>query len=183
MREYKNNPASTQTKVIFLDIDGVLNGYSRRTLFIYKIAKLLKLTKYYKRLYDPFSIHRRKFKLLAKAVRRTHSAVVLSSTWRYKWSDATCTDVRITELRNLINLYDVPILGITSLDRNLSRQEAIQQWLSEHSINRFCIIDDECSQLNETFPNKCVSTSSNNTLYSGLRRKHINQIVKILEVI
>ena len=69
-------------KIIFLDIDGVLNGYSRFTGLCYKVFSKLHLLKFVKRHYDLFGVRTHKVKLLSKIVKKTGAKVVISSSWR-----------------------------------------------------------------------------------------------------
>ena len=72
-------------KIIFLDIDGVLNGYTFWNVFGWNIISSLKierLNRWYMNITDPVGIHERKVKRLAKIVKKTGAKIVLSSSWR-----------------------------------------------------------------------------------------------------
>ena len=72
-------------KYLFLDIDGVLNGYSRFTGICYKIFSKLHLLKFVKKHYDLFGVRTNKVKILSKIVKKTGAKVVISSSWRGGW--------------------------------------------------------------------------------------------------
>ena len=72
-------------KVIFLDIDGVLNGYNKWNTLGFDISKFLHIEKFYKKIVEPFGVHERKVKRLAKIVKRTGAKIVMSSSWRFRY--------------------------------------------------------------------------------------------------
>ena len=76
-------------KIIFLDIDGVLNGYNFWSILGWRLACLThndKITEWYRKTTDPCGVHENKVKRLAKIVHKTKAKVVMSSSWRdYFW--------------------------------------------------------------------------------------------------
>ena len=74
-------------KVIFLDIDGVLNIDSDRTISVEKI------------------------KLLSTIIKQTGAEVVLSSSWRYGWNEPTqnVEGKRVYNTKKLLKEYDIVI--------------------------------------------------------------------------
>jgi hypothetical protein len=109
-------------KVIFLDIDGVLNCKATHNprKFPYVVdAKLL-----------------RRFHRLLK---RTDAKVVLSSTWRYD-------PAGIFSARH----WGIPFIGVTPDMPNKPRRDEILAWLKKHpGVTRYVVIDDEDDELDE----------------------------------
>lgn len=106
-------------KIIFLDVDGVLNSWD-----------------------DDFvrsGLHLDKIDLLRTIIKTTDAMIVLSSTWRiYK------KNLRLLE-HNLAN-FGMIIHSVTP-DLHRPRQEEIAQWLTDNKINlsesKIAIIDDD----------------------------------------
>jgi hypothetical protein len=109
-------------KVIFLDIDGVLNCKATRNprKFPYVVdAKLLK------------RFHR--------LVERTGAKVVLSSTWRYDPAGLFSA-----------KHWGIPFIGVTPDMPNKPRCDEILAWLKKHpGVTRYVVIDDEHDELDE----------------------------------
>jgi hypothetical protein len=109
-------------KVIFLDIDGVLNCE--------KTANPRKL---------PYIVDRRLLGRLKRLLNFTRAKVVLSSTWRY--DPAGLFSAR---------RWGVPFIGVTPDMPKRPRRDEIYAWLKKHpKVTRFAVIDDEDDQLDE----------------------------------
>lgn len=111
-------------KVLFLDVDGVLNSRS---------------TTNFKDLYpiDPYMAF-----LIGRIQLQTSCAVVLSSSWRYHPDGVKNVSERVIEL-----LDTTPLI-------NGSRGEEIQKWLDAHpGVERYAILDDDTDMLDEQLPN------------------------------
>lgn len=109
-------------KVIFLDIDGVLNCE--------KTANPRKL---------PYIVDRRLLARLKRLVNRTRAKVFLTSTWRYDpaglFSAKRC---------------GVPFIGVTPDIPKRPRRDEFYAWLKKHpKVTRFAVIDDEDDELDE----------------------------------
>jgi hypothetical protein len=114
------------TKVLFLDIDGVLN--SERTV---------EATGGYPHSFDPVAQERFDpiaIKLIQRLLRLTKSVVVLSSSWR-----------------NMFTIEEVAEgLGVPILDRTPNfgkvRGDEVQKWLSlyteKYNVTKYAIVDD-----------------------------------------
>jgi len=103
-------------KVIFLDVDGVLNCS--------KTSNPKQL---------PYIIDRRLLRRFVAITRRTQAKVVLSSTWRYdpvgRWA---------------AKHHGIRFIGWTPDLPTKSRCDEIKRWLKAHPrVNRFAILDDE----------------------------------------
>lgn len=180
-------------KVIFLDIDGVLNGYNKRTYTMMNIADKLHLRRFIQKHYDIFGVRTIKVLILKYIMWRTGAVVVLSSSWRSCWYKTwDPKDSRSGALHKKFFRYGVTVVGITprgyDLDiENASRREEIRVYLNEHNeITNYLILDDERFNFDEELLCHVVKTSetpeirghwSENT---GLKLKHIKPAIKIL---
>ena len=122
-------------KLIFLDIDGVLNyeGYER-------------LTRSGTRFVDPVLIKR-----LKKIIDRTGAKVVLSSTWRrgiYDMREGLTNTVDALDAEELfaeLNRYGVEIFDMTPMCGFIPRAEEIMRYLdgwNGEAVEQFAILDD-----------------------------------------
>ena len=117
-------------KVIFLDIDGVLNS-NRST--------------------EPI-IAEDMVKRLAHIARKTGASIVLSSSWRYEYarhinSESDYYDKDVDRLIILLKKYGIEIADITPLsyiNGANARPYEIRTWLAGRAnVKRFVILDDE----------------------------------------
>lgn len=115
-------------KVLFLDIDGVLNSR------VYEIGKKLE---------DSF-IDISRLPLVSKIVSETGAFIVLSSTWREHWKEniSECDDMGV-ELHNAFDKYNLKIYDTTGADKK-NRSQEIREWLQEHDndVENYVILDD-----------------------------------------
>ena len=138
-------------KVVFLDVDGVLN--SVRDYYSIDLAT---------------DSH---FVLLKELVDRTGAKIVLSSSWRI------CLSIRDGLVQRLaeygLEIYDTtPVLYFEGRKRG----DEIRAWLNEHKdVTNFVILDDESNMCEFTKTN-LVKTNTN----FGLKSIHIEKAVKIL---
>ncbi len=150
-------------KVIFLDIDGVLNSDEYfdkiRNLNIQGIQS---------------EIDVEKIKLLKKAIDETGAKVVLSSSWRY-----TKNAQYLKELLANFEIYtdSTPFMqGVRGLE--------IKQWLlNNQGVEDFVILDDEIfDSYDEELIKKLIKISNGNgyNFGEGLLPKDIDEIIKRL---
>lgn len=181
-------------KIIFLDIDGVLNGYNRWTYLIIDISKVLHIpTMIMRDVLNVFQIKKKYVRRLGKIVKRTGAKVVMSSSWRGGyWKtpyDKMYKDQKI--LYDLLHKYNIEVIGITPSSDSEKREDEINQWLNETKleVERFVILDDESFDLQSFVDKELVKTSKviegrmiQGLAYedTGLKRKHIKQAIKIL---
>lgn len=106
-------------KVIFLDIDGVLNTNSDREILNDKL------------------------KLLSELVSKTGADVVLSSSWRYGWNkpELNKPGTRIYRLKQLLKDNDIVIKETIGLDLTKSMQ--IKNYLNTNMISNYIVLDDD----------------------------------------
>lgn len=106
-------------KVIFLDIDGVLNTNSDR------------------------EISNDKLKLLSELVSKTGANVVLSSSWRNWWNNpkTNISGSFITKWKNQFLDNNLSITLTTELEcpKNLS----IEKFIIQHDVKCFAVLDDQ----------------------------------------
>jgi hypothetical protein len=109
-------------KVIFLDIDGVLN-----------CDKTPNPRKF------PYIVDRRLLARFKKLVDRTGAKVVLSSTWR-------CDPVGLFAAKH----WGVPFIDVCPDRPRSPRRREITSWLADHpKVTRFAVIDDEDDELDD----------------------------------
>ena len=180
-------------KVIFLDIDGVLNGYNFWNLSLFKlVSPFPKIRDFVRRNYDIFGVHESKVKRLAKITKATGAVIVISSSWRGGWfTKYEEKSDRHKRLEDLFKKYNIKVIDITPKYFNGKRCDEILSWLSKHEekVERFIVIDDESFDLQCFVDKELIKTSDvkdgdyirghwkENT---GLRRKHVKQAIKVL---
>jgi len=110
-------------KIIFLDVDGVLNSIRSRKIFGSDYIDESCLT------------------ILSSIVNKTNALLVLSSSWRLNIEDRRKISIALSK-QNL-KIWDfTPVIKI---DENscVDRSEEIILWLSKNSVDKFAIIDDD----------------------------------------
>ncbi len=128
-------------KVIFLDIDGVLNSNFWNDSHKKEIS-------------DGILIDEAKIKLLSELVKSTGAKIILHSGWKY-WFDAEIKPLRkeVEKLKNMLEKEEIFIEGVTpdhsteeirkSKKFSLIKAGEILAWLEEHKeFDRWVVIDD-----------------------------------------
>ena len=111
-------------KIIFLDVDGVLNTVRDFRIFGHGYIN------------DEFVA------LLARIVEQTGARIVLSSSWRLPGRDKCLVE-------DALSLHDLEIFDCTpTLEPEVDgvhvfRHKEIQLWLDNHTPDRFAILDDD----------------------------------------
>lgn len=130
--------------ILFLDIDGVLN--TRNTF--YRRNKFYKNNKIVLPKIDEFRVE-----LLSRIIKETNSSIVISSSWRNGLEKKDDTIIPCNEdchdLILILKKYDLVIDDITPFDQNRIRQNEIREYLNNHNVKKFVIIDDEDADLFE----------------------------------
>lgn len=138
-------------KIIFLDVDGVLNFKNSSS-----------------------KVEDEKANLLRKIVEETGAQIVLSSDWRYWWNT---DDKDFAMLKRKLAEHGMDIISKTPTTKHGYRGAEIHQWLSEwqgEEIEKFVILDDQ----NDMKPHmdRLVRTDFN----CGLTEKDVKIAVKLL---
>ena len=181
--------------IIFLDIDGVLNGYNFFTDLGWNMACTLNIKEFYRKNFkNPNDIDKRKVKKLAKIVKKTDAKIVLTTSLRRGWIVPYEKKSRkMKYLTDLFQKYNIEVFDIVPCLKNGGeRDKEIISWLSENEkkVGNFIILDDENTllklfQTDERF----IQTSDvkkgqmiqghwkENT---GLRNKHVKKAIELL---
>ena len=176
-------------KIIFLDVDGVLNGVDFWHSLGWEIACFLHIQCWYKKYTrKPFGVHEDKVKRLAKIVHNTGAKVVMSSTWRGSfWNvpyDEQFADVR--KLTDLLSKYHIDVIGITPKLSSGFRQDEILHWLKCHNdiVDNFIVLDDEKFDLISFNEKELIQTTSYSEFFQfktcGLNDRHVKQAIALL---
>lgn len=152
-------------KIIFLDIDGVLNSVrydQQRTI-------------------NQGNIDETRLPLLKKLVDETQALIVLSSSWRKHWEkDASMCDDIGREINNTFAKYQMSIYGKTACIASNDRSEEIRMWLENHDdIEAYVILDDIAFGWGSDLQEHLVRTNSR--IGRGLEEKHIQESIELLE--
>ena len=174
--------------IIFLDIDGVLNGLTPWFLLGWKLVcftKSSKLKSWYANWTDPYGVHKSKVKRLAKIVRATNAKVVMSSSWRFGWWNTPYEEQYADQrkLTDLLTEFDIEVIDITPQSMDGRRDKEILAWLSKNEdiVLRYVILDDERYELECFVGSHLVHTSAGRGyVNAGLKRKHVKQAIEIL---
>lgn len=145
-------------KIIFLDIDGVLNcnKTTRRTMSGYTF------------------IGNRQLKNLKRIINATQAKIVLSSDWRYDRDDPRYNGDYL-ELKAELMRYGIQFYGFTPEIPSAHRGAEIAQWLAAHpEVSNFVILDDRT----DIEPNKDHWVQT--TMSHGLGIAEANEAIKIL---
>lgn len=163
-------------KVIFLDIDGVLNCSDYFTSMLKKINQFYELLKHNPHDIDllvkrqMMDIDYSKLVIIKNIVIETGAKIVIISSWK---------NLRIYPYvqKKLIDL-GIPVIDIT-IDNGSDRGTGIKKYLNQHKIDEYVIIDDEIfDDYDETILNKLVKTNFYN---GGLQEKHELGLIKRLK--
>lgn len=190
---------SKMIKVIFLDLDGVLNGYTIFTDFFFRVCMKLHLRKLFRKLYNPFGIHRNKVMRLIDIVYKTDAKIVLIASLKKDWyRDYDDNHPNIQKLKYYFAKYGIEVIGITEdvfRDGHTRRGMEILKYLSDmgeynspYTITSFVILDDENFDYSDypLLKDKVVITSKTGDIKgniyedAGLKRKHVKQAIEIL---
>lgn len=152
-------------KVIFLDVDGVLNFESCS-----------------ERLNGFYFVEDSRIELLKQIVDATGAKIVLSSSWRSGWydQDEGKETIDLDMYKGLIeklNEHNLKLIDKTGYD--LERGDEIQTWLNEWTeepVEAFVIIDDLSGRHFHGIAEHLVQTSWKH----GLQEKHVRKAIEIL---
>ena len=174
-------------KVVFLDIDGVLQPYSSENKF-YEINKQAKelvnsLSKKYGVDYAKYCIYdilavyhdwnNEAVERLRYVLKKTESRIIISSDWRNKKQPEKMRDLlRIHDLDKYWYTDNIIIKKHLPLDE--IRYREITDSLNRYSIDNFVVLDD-MMKMQRYFPNNSVIT------YDYMSVNNMNDCIKILK--
>lgn len=145
------------SKIIFLDIDGVLNDFKT----IFATGKDF-----------PTRDH---LDCLKQIVDATGAEIVLSSSWRFYKSD-------LNDVKNALRNVNLKLLDKTK-ELPKGRDAEIREWLSRHpEVENYVILDDhndEVIKFSTELEKHLVLTAS----YTGLLPEHVEKAIEILNKI
>lgn len=157
-------------KIIFLDIDGVLNNDHTKERFEHLVF-----------------VSDEKILLLKELVDKTGAKIVLSSTWRRGWeckdriqmpTPSDLADIRLFDaLVNKLKEYGIELMSYT--EDFATRGAEIDKWLSDwqgEPIEAYVILDDMSSTELQPHSHNLIQTG----FWDGLLPKHVKKAVEIL---
>lgn len=155
-------------KVIFLDIDGVLNSE------MYEASRTENSTDGY--------IDMSRVKLLADIINVTDAKIVLSSSWRLDWdkSSELCGEDG-KYINQCLAKYDLAVMDKTPfISFFTERRMEILTWLSNHrsDVESFVVLDDIISGWDE-LSGRVVITNPEGY---GLEETHVKKVLDVLSV-
>ena len=152
-------------KVIFLDIDGVLNCVETKEKCKAYVGIDDKMVSWLKRI-----------------VEATGAQIVLSSSWKHDWEPIN------KEAQNEFGFYVDRALkkhSLTAIDKTYEsnsehRGEGIIQWVRTHEVDSFIILDDEWYDFKELgLQSRVIKTEFYNE-HGGLRNEHVVLAIELL---
>lgn len=156
-------------KVIFLDIDGVLNCETSKS-----------------RCDDWLGIDNSRVKLLRQIVETTNANIVLCSSWKHGYSrNPEICKHHGKYMKNKLQKEKLSILSVTVDPHNndLLRGHGIQDWLSNHpEVDKWIVIDDEVfDDYHECniIPHLVKTDFKTNGLNEELTREAINMLNEV----
>ena len=171
-------------KVIFLDVDGVLN--TSKTFM--ERRKNYEITHKWTVEIDVERVARLKY-----IINMTGAKVVLSSSWRLSGimqdGKFITRNENTRQLLDIFKSFGIEIYDITpNLDYGSKRDEEIMEWLKDKDVESFVVIDDETSFLMEFCDKELIKTSflpngvmlENMDDCAGLCDEHVNKAIAIL---
>lgn len=158
-------------KVIFLDVDGVLNSEFSREKERNNFDNWME--------HEVSEMHVNNLK---KIVDATGAQIVLSSSWRFDHPKATGRDFIADPLMKVLDrklkAVGLDIIDVTPDLRGKIRGAEIQDWLDRHSeVERFVILDDDVDMMEEQKP-----FFVNTTFKNGLTEEMANKAIEILNL-
>ena len=153
-------------KIVFLDIDGVLNHEK----FYGDTKTNRNIRKYRKNNIDP-----RSAKLVVDLCKQTGAKIVISSSWRFDGLDELTKRLRIAGIK------DKYVLGVCSTEhpnefRGGCRGDVIQRYIDENNIDNYVIIDDDIDMLEHQKDN-FIKTSR----WTGFTEADLKTAINILK--
>lgn len=152
-------------KIIFLDIDGVLNNQFSKSRCGYFIG-----------------IDKDKVKRLKEIFDATDAKIVLVSSWKVDWErvDKDSQNIVGNYLDRKLKKERIRILDKT-IDHEIDRGQGISDWISNHKVESWVVLDDE---IFDDYEEMGVMPHLVKTVYSsengGLQPEHVSKAIEIL---
>jgi hypothetical protein len=145
-------------KYIFLDIDGVMNNEFD---ILEKMDKIYDGAKQYTR--DDIHFCDEAWDLLATLCKKTGAKVILSSSWRHGFIKDERGRIVVANQENHLAIrllayfkaYNIPLVGLTGLDRDGCRGLQILDYIAENlngMTDEWIVLDDEIFDMEEHLP-------------------------------
>ena len=154
-------------KVVFLDIDGVVNCSDTKERSPSKVI----------------GVEQSKIALVKQIVDATGAKLVLSSTWRIGWFyEETGSHDRDKQdwyyLRDEFFKQGLRFFDYTPLDKSRHRGTEIQAWLDkwEDEVDAYVVIDDSMYDIWEMHEDHLIETSFG----YGIQDEHVKQAIELL---
>ena len=164
-------------KIIFLDVDGVLNSID--DLMEYREKNNIKGSILYDDIAD------KRVELLKQIVENSNAKIVISSSWRMGWirngkPKEYNKESLLYKLHTKLKEFGLSFIDVTPYlwDENIRyrRGDEIKSWLDSHpDVTHFVILDDE-NDMNEFTQTNLVQT----TYQHGLLQEHVDKALQIL---
>lgn len=156
-------------KVLFLDVDGVLNSETSHSI---------QDNNQHWTWNEVAEMH---LELLKRIVEETGAKIVLSSTWRLyhplHTGHKNITDGLVKVLVDKLNMFNLSILDVTPEIQNAMRGIEIASWLEFHpEVENYVILDDDTDFLEEQREHFV-----NTTFKNGLTKELAEKAIKILQ--
>lgn len=151
-----------ERKIVFLDVDGVLNSDK----FYNELLADEGIDCFREDILDQRAIGR-----VARIIRDTEARVVISSSWRW---DTQSMDRLLEQLK----AFGIEPVDTTILDMrvNMSRADEIKLWLDQHpEVTDYVVLDDDIMNIPEVGRHHIKTNMSR-----GLESNHVEQAKKIL---
>ena len=148
-------------KIIFLDIDGVLN----HERFYHEVRN----TQHRNNNIDP-----RAAKLIINLCKVTGAKIVISSSWRFEGFESLTNRLRIAGIKDKY-LIDICSIEHPNEFRCGYRGDVIQRYIDENNIDNYVIIDDDIDMLEHQKDN-FIQTSR----YTGFTKEDLKRAINIL---
>ena len=160
-------------KLLFLDIDGVLNPTSN---IIHRKQKGESTSSYFIKLPGD------KLYRLKKIINYTGAEIIISSSWRIGYDSKTDTQSKaIINLSNQLTNYGMYISDITPIHYDRNRGNEIEHYLSLFTKRngyrpKYIIIDDDIFDIIELHKGHIIQTTN----MLGLQDEHVNIAINLL---
>ncbi len=154
-------------KVIFLDIDGILNPYTNQleneSRGVWRSEQI--------------TLNKNAIQTLKKIVGVTGAELVLSSTWRYPENNGTFASKE--NLEKQLREYGMCISDVTTVADGLDRRGEILSYLNEHTEITHCVVLDDDTDIDAYNDLRRFWVYIDPKF--GLQERHITQVMEVFK--